>query len=364
MYDPRRLRGPLVALAMLVAALIVGGLALKPVVAGRPRWLPDADSLCDVASFKENLGRIAGVVRRGGPARLGLLVGSSSLDWGVDAARMPRMDESRPMRWLSIAAMGSTIEDNARMASMVFRAGLKPEVVVLALGPASLASRINILDDPTSPDLAVLREHVSRRHPVLVKEDLEGYLLLPWNRVFPNRSRIGRWARVMLFDARLDLFAALGHGPEDLGPPLRDPWSALPWWTEGIHESPEVLDKQFKGLADAGVFEAGSYSADSQNARNLVRLVRDLRAAGSEVVVALFPEAERRRVAEPPEFLGSTEEALRRAFGDAAPPVLDFRAAMPADAFFDLSHLNPIGRAAFTEKLGRALQDLRAKPAK
>ena len=362
MYDPRRLRGPLAALTAFVATLVVGGLSIRPAVAGRPRWLPEADSLCDVKAFKENLGRVAAAVREGEAARrgrLGVLVGSSSLDWGVDPARMPPIDAGPPMRWLSRSAMGSTIEDNARMASMALRAGLKPEVVVLALGPASLASRIRILDDPTTPDLPALRGHVAHRHPFLVKEDLEGFLLIPWNRVFPNRSRIGRWARVALFDARLDLFAALGHGPEDFGPPARDPWSAPPWWTEGYHVPPEILDKQFGGLSKDHVFEAASYSSDSQNARNLVRLVRELRGAGAEVVIALFPEAGRRRVAAPPEFLRTTEEALHRAFGASAPPILDFRDAMPDDDFFDLSHLNPTGRAAFTDRLGRALLDLR-----
>ena len=104
--------------------------------------------------------------------------------------------------------MGSTIEDNIRMVGLALRSGLRPELVVLCLGPASLSARINILDDPVSPDLAALREHVAERHPMLAKEDIESFLLVPLNRAFPNRSRIGRWTRVSLFDARLDLFGA------------------------------------------------------------------------------------------------------------------------------------------------------------
>jgi hypothetical protein len=369
-YDPRRLGGSLAALAALAIALAAGGVFLSPVVAGHPRWLPDADSLCDVRDFKANLARVGGVVREARDrvdtpreGRLGLLIGSSSLEWGVDAARMPAMEDSRPMRWLSVSAMGSTIEDNARMADLALRAGLRPEVVVLCLGPASLASRINVLDDPVVPDLAALREDVAARHAMLAKEDVESFLLIPLNRAFPNRSRIGRWTRITLFDARLGLFAALGFNLDALGPPMRDPWSATPWWAGGDHAPESLSDKQFVGLRQGRVFDPESYSTDSQNDRDLVRLVRTLRDAGAEVVIVLTPESERRRVAAPPEFLATLREVLRQGFGPDAPPLLDFRDAMPADAFFDLSHLNPRGRAAFTDRLGRALRELPRRPA-
>ncbi len=367
MYDPRRLVGPFVALAALVVALLAGGMCLSPVVAGHPRWLPDADSLCDVKDFKINVQRVGGVVREARDAgksprarRLGLLIGTSSLEWGVDAARMPTMDGSRPMRWLSLSAMGATIEDEIRLADLALRAGLRPEVVVLFLGPASLASRINVLDDPVTPDLTALRENIAAKHPMLAKENLESFLLVPLNRLFPNRSRIGRWTRFTLLDARLDLLAALGFNLDSDGPPMRDPWSASPWWAPGDHVPESINDRQFAGLTKNRVFEAGSYSADSQNSRNLVRLVHLLREAGAEVFVVLAPETERRRVATPPEFLVTLRESLREGFGPHAPPLLDFRDAMPADALFDLSHLNPGGRAAFTERLGHSLLNPRA----
>ena len=103
MYDPRRLVGLLVGLISLLAVLGVCGLFLLPIVSGHPRWLPDADSLCDVRDFRMNVSRVGGAIReardRGdaGIGRLGLLIGSSSLEWGVDAARMPPIDEGPPM---------------------------------------------------------------------------------------------------------------------------------------------------------------------------------------------------------------------------------------------------------------------------
>ncbi len=365
MFDPRRLRGALAALLVVMLAVIAGGLPLSPVVAGHPRWLPDSDSLCDVVGFKSNLNRIGGVLRelreRGespGGQRLGILIGSSSLEWGVDPALMPAMGGSRPMRWLSLSGVGASIEDNARMADLALRAGLRPELTLICIGPAPMSTRINVLDDPISPDLAALREHVAAHHPMLAKEDLESFLLVPLNRLLPNRSRIGRWSRLVLFDARLALFAALGYNLDSLGPPMDDPWSATPGWAKGDHMPDWINDNQFAGLSKAHIFEAESYSADSANCRHLVEYVRMLRGAGSEVVILLVPEAERRRIVTPPEFLATLREALRRAFGPDAPPVLDFRDAMPPSALLDLSHLNPGGRAAFTERLGRALLDL------
>jgi hypothetical protein len=366
-YDPRRLRGPLVGLAALLVALAVGSLGLSPALRGRPRWVPEVDSSTDLEEYHRIGRRLSGLIRqghaRGGPAaeRLGVMLGSSSLEWGIDPQALPAELGGRPIRWFNIHSSGANGIDLRRMAGYMTRAGLRPEVAVLCLGPSFLARGNDPLDDPT-PEVEEIRSHIAGRHPMLLKEDFEDILLLPWNLAFPNRTRIGSWARDVIFDARIDLFASMGYGINALFAPESDPWSAPPWWAQGDHVPPLMIERQMKGMRRYGMFDPASYSADGLNSRALVALIRELREGGAEVIVAFFPEAEIRRRELPPEALASFDEALRRAFGTAAPPVLDMRGAMSEEYFFDTSHLNPGGRAAFTERLGRALRELHASP--
>ena len=56
----------------------------------------------------------------------------------------------------------------------------------------------------------------------------------------------------------------------------------------------------------------------------------------------------------------SATQALRatinEAFGDDAPPILDYQQAMDEPDFYDVSHLNGAGRATFTSLLARDIQ--------
>jgi hypothetical protein len=359
-YDPRRLRGPLVALVAVAVAMGASGWALSPAVAGRPRWLPEADSLPDAKDFTRLAGRLAGVAASA-PKRLGLLLGPSALEWGVDPAGMPTLGDGPPMRWLRVYTHGISGEDYARMADLVVRAGVAPETTVVVVGPSALASRMIFLEDAERPDTAPLRKHLAARNLWLAKRDVEGLILVPWNRSYPNRSRIGQAFRRAVFRGRLDLFRALGYGLDVPVRPAADPWRDPLWWPPD-RSYLATEDQQMAGLAKSHAFDAETYSPDSANARALAEMVRALREGGSDVVLVVPPEASRRRLAEPPEWFVALESVMRSAFGASAPPILDFRAAMPDDAFFDLSHLHAEGCAEFTRRLGEALRRARTEP--
>jgi hypothetical protein len=333
-------------------------------VAGRPHWLPESDSTTDVTTFWSIGSQLAGVLRdSGGRAvvepheRLGALLGSSTLECSVDPALLETESKGRPIRWLSLTGPGVNAGDLERMGRLLLRSGLRPDITVFVMSPGVLAQTDSFLSDPVAFDLAAVRRHLAERHPMLAKEEAESILLAPWNRAFPNRTRVSHWLRTSLFQARLDLFAKMGYGVAHVFAPRHNPW-LVSTWTQKQHAAPDFLETQMKGWRGKGWFNRASYSPDGPEMRNFLRLIRTLCDAGSEVVIVLVPESSRLRNSIPPAAVNSLATALNRAFGPTAPPVLNLRDAIPDPLFFDLVHLDPDGRVAFTKHLAQALDHL------
>jgi hypothetical protein len=365
MYDARRLRGPLAATAILAAALVLEGTALGPVVAGRPAWLPEADSTSNLLSFQLVASAIADELREdraesaGRREGLGVLIGGSTLEWGVDPMRIPA-GPGAPARWLRLTVIRANGRDVRHMGRLLLDAGFRPGLAVLALNPGAWARTDHALDDPTTPDFTALRRHIAAHNEFLAKREIEGFLLLPLNRILPNRQRIHRAAVDAMFDARIRLFAAMGHGLDSLFPTVSSFQRGNANDFLPDQAADPLLEVQMAGLRDRGLFDPASFSPDAPELRDLVRLVGEFRDVGSEVVLVVLPEMERLRALALPEPFRALDAALGRAFGASAPPVLDLRAAMPDEAFYDLTHCNPRGRAALSARLARALADLHA----
>ncbi len=332
-------------------------------LAGRPPWLPDTDSFTNVPDIQDVGSRLAAAERDGlrpdGATGLGVLVGPSSLKWDVDPAALPLSLAGRHLRWLSLHANGANGLDSLRMGRYLLRSRLRPQVVVLALGPQSLATDLTTLANPRSPDLHSLAGELGPFG--FARMLMQSSLLIPQNWACPNRTRVGRWVRFGLLDARVDLFNGLGYGLDAPFAPADDPWSPvrIEYPTRQLSESALGYQLDVERRQDVA-FNPDAYGPDEPNVRNVLAFVRELRSAGSDVILVFMPEMLRRRLALPPGALHGFEQAMHREFGNAQPPVLDFRDAMPDDSFYDLLHLDPNGRTAFTERLGRALRDLSA----
>lgn len=358
MYDLRRLRGTLIALAGVAAALGGFGLVASSALGGRPRWLPASDSTMDTIRYTTMGGKIAAVARPGAlprGERLGILLGSSSLQCAVDPTRLGPPPDGRPIRWLTLLGEGANGADLRDLGRHLARGGLRPAVLVLAINPSLLARSTEFLSDPSSFDLHILREHLTTRHLGLAQRDVEAMLLVPWNRAFPQRTRIGHQIRLLIQATKMRVAGAFGLGFASIYAPAADPW-VVPDWTDRDHAPRSAIPMQMDGWRVRGWLDPASYALDGPNVLALMDLIRDARARGSEVIIVLMPEPSVLRDAMPAAARLTLDRALERHFGPASPRVFDLRDAMDDSEFWDTIHLDPHGKRVFTVRLSRAFR--------
>jgi hypothetical protein len=203
------------------------------------------------------------------------------------------------------------------------------------------------------------------------KAELETLLTAPMNRAFPNRTRVSHHVRGLAADAKRRLFAALGLGADSLYAPDSNPWAVRLLVADDdaprdhdagrrvfVRDQPEGPMREGPGGAvkDKGWIEPSCYSADGDNARALIAIIREARARRIKVVILLLPEGSRLRAEVPPEAMDCLHEALRKGFGTDAPPVFDFRNLLADSSFHDTIHPDRAGRQATTRALAEALR--------
>jgi hypothetical protein len=349
MIDVRRLRGIMIALAAVSVAMGTCSLSARAVVGSKPAWLSSGDSTLEDGQYDLTGGLISGVSRlknKGdGPERLGVILGSSAVRQGVDTEVLKEIDGGRT-RWLSLAANGANVGDLAALAGLLFRSGLKPETLVLALHPGLLARTDTYLSDDAashffapevSGGLGRLTAPLSGRASALVRI------------AFPQRVRLNQRFRQALLGTRTALFASLNVPTGSLFRADRDPFRDRAETLANADTA--VRDWQMGQWRDKGWFERGAYAPGDKNARALVSMVRDARGLGASVIVVLMPESSPVRASVPPEAMRCLREALGRGFGPDAPPVVDLREALPDDRFSDTIHPDERGRREFSGRL-------------
>ncbi len=99
----------------------------------------------------------------------------------------------------------------------------------------------------------------------------------------------------------------------------------------------------------------------TQQINALVKLISDLQARGTKVVLVMMPEHSYLRGRLPAIAMEHLQESLASDLGANDPPLVDCRDALPDDDFADISHVNTDGRSDFSKLLaGKILQYLPA----
>jgi hypothetical protein len=382
---PSRFRGISVMLACLSLAVAICAFLAQWLAPALARSMADGDSTMEGGQEAIVGSRIAGVLahsRRepGRKADLGVLLGASAVGMDIDPATLEAASgPAVPARWLSLYANGANASDLRGLAELLFMNGPPIKLLVLGLHPALLARSDSYLTDPTSADARDFWRAYEAGHLMSARQELAVLMLVPMNRFFPERTRIGHQSRVLAARVKRRLFAALGLGADSLFAPDLDPWTVrlliADERAEGraaeagrrvaareLQEGP-MRQGLFGEVKDRGWYNPASYSTEGSPSRDLVATIQEARSRGIEVVILLLPERSDLRSRIPAEAMRCLNKTLVRGFGDdGPPPVIDLRDAIGDDQFHDTLHLNQRGRVETSRRLAEYLRQRPVRP--
>ena len=132
-------------------------------------------------------------------------------------------------------------------------------------------------------------------------------MVAPWNLLFPQRARMNWHLRRWGFFAHLRLFRRLGYGLESIALPTPDPWrmplslfNLDPAEQRRFGMKPRDDRYLMASYREFGVFDPSAYSPDAYGLRGLVRITREIRSRGGELIIVRLPVESTLREAIPP----------------------------------------------------------------
>jgi hypothetical protein len=333
-----RCRGPLFVLVGLVIALGVADQLMKATLGSTARWLAGKEYPADRRVVAHAGERLAGIVGRGKtPGRVGLLLGQSTLEAGIDPAVLDA-EAGLPLRWLNLYGVGGSINKIDDIAELVFASGLRPEVVVFAINPYMLVG------------IDYGRVRASERTN-------SGNWIKPWVWTLENRLVFNHVVQTAIHRARLALIKASGQGIDAMYPAAADPWAVI-YPQHVAHRDASGLRSRMDYDRSIGWLDPANYNVTNSNATTLVKLVRRFRDEGTKVVIVLMPERSIFREAMPKEALDCLATINRDEFPGRPVPIVSLVDQVPDPLFLDLDHLDPEGRALCSKLVARRLHEL------
>ncbi len=360
MFDVSRLRWHAITLTGLILAAWLWSLLIAPLTRDSS-VLVKTDSTMDISMYKGYGKRLAGVVRErarkpeAANPRLGVLLGSSTLEDGVDPAMLTEGSKGS-IQWLSLFGHDVNLVDMRNLSRLFFMSKLKADVLVIAVQLGMFAHNDNLSNVQKGFDFRLVLKALLAKQVGLVQQSIEDAAMVPFDRLFPNRIWINQRARNFVNDARIQLFSDLNVGVESLFPPLPDPWIVPHRYPGVVRANDLTVQKILDQLDDRGWFQGKNYSPDSDRCQAYIDLIKGARASGAIVYVLVVPESLMMKERIPKEALRCVSEPLEREFGKDAPKVLNFRDAMPEKYFYDAMHLSSEGRPIFSKMLSEALE--------
>jgi hypothetical protein len=361
-FDLARLRGTALALALVALGLGVLTAAMRWATDCRPGWFPAMPSKMDVGALERIGGRVALAARDGrrDPRvgdRLGVILGSSTMQTALEPGLLTVEDRDGPARWLNLCGPDAGLVDLERIARLLERGGVRPSVALVGINLGMLADPGDLmaeamLADPAPPVWSQLSPaRPSASGPARVFRSLGRLAGDAGEWLRPNLAKLHYLKDLAVFEWRLA--AAPRVGIDAAFAPAPDYWTPPAAWADPATD--EFRAWQVREYARKGWFNADAYGPDGPNVRALADLFTRLRRLGARVVLILLPEPTPLRERVPAEA-GRRLSALIAGLAPAdAPEVLDLREAVGDGELMDLVHLGPLGREAVTRRLARSL---------
>ena len=191
-------------------------------------------------------GKVATLIREGWPdrehreKRLGILIGSSTTFYGFDTAVL-EAESTSPIRWMNLGTDGGNAEDCYRVARLVLRSEIRPDVIVLGLHQEMLPRTTNqCVRDSTTLNLENLVLQLSRGRLKPAFGNLCDNAVAVVNRVFPRRSHTAYHFQQVAPEVKIRAFRRLGIGVDRLFLADADAWKSPRFLTrkKGVPRSP------------------------------------------------------------------------------------------------------------------------------
>jgi len=343
-FQLSRAKNPLLLLLALVGLLAL----VDSIVSGRMGWdsfggveQGQTFSRLELASAKS--AALGQAERRG--VRIGLVVGMSTADWGVDLRQLETPSDA--VRWAKITGEFSSFSNLLDVVRRFDQADFTPERTLLCIHYGMLLGARR----HKSTRSERLGEILARARQARSTNEIARLVTLSW--AGNNRAGVANTLELRLGSWHERLLGWLGQPADVAYPTLLDPFEDTPNHHQPMH--PSVRQRHVANFAERWRLAQIAPEPDQRTqALALGEIVARLgRRPGLKLV--LMPEHSALRAVEPELFARrSLEDALATSGLQSSPPIIDLRSAVPDEYFADEAHATAAGRPLVTSALKRA----------
>ena len=348
-WDYRRARSPFLA----ILVLVLGALLLDAAVSATSGWdrfggieEPQTFNRDELASAKA--AALASAIRKG--ERVGLVVGMSTADWGIDLRMLEAADG---LKWAKVTGEFASFGNMLEIVERIEREGATPAKTLLCMNYGMLVGN----QRPSSTWQSQLARVLGRGGRLRPAARASLGWTLTW--LGHNRTHAANAFETRLGALRESILTEFSQSHAAIYPSVSDPFADSP--NEHGRSRQSVWEGRLDGIRArwaSAIAQAGATGTRSNaQTRALTRIVALLgKRPGFSIVV--MPEHSALRAAIPESFArGMMTDAIAAAGLDRPPAIVDIRAALPDEDFADDTHASHAGRPHFTAALARAVAE-------
>lgn len=277
---------------------------------------------------------------RGQPDPLVLVFGLSTAKTGIHPGLLAEC-LGGSARVVNLGTVGGSVQEVEYALGALRGSQAKPDVAVLVLNPFLMAGRTWV--NPPPQGLARAISHWVRRTPG--RETWKYIRSQSW--ILQNYHRSRNAINNGLFSVRSVLGGWCGFTGPALFPPADPGAGGVPAHEGGLHTVPSLVEEQIQSFWRSGLADPSRYLTTGAEARSLARVLNLVKGLGAQrIVIVLAPEPEILRKGVPVEAERAMEAVLSATVPSAH--LLDYRARIEDDQFYDFGHLNALGRRQCT----------------
>lgn len=274
-------------------------------------------------------------------ARLVAVLGMSSARDALDSTMLPAHDPWR-RDWLILTSEGTTISLYNLYGDSLFESDVRPRQFVIAVNELMLHSFDRAWFDAQQDFSA----HLRNRQFAKIPKDCS------W--LYRNHGRLEDWFMLLMKRANNKIRRALHQPMYDWYAPEGDAFLPTAVARPALTAPADELALQWE--AYELLLKPGQFPRDNPQVLELKELVGRARRHGAAVSIVVLPESAALRALYPPIAAQRFQEAVEAAAAGRPLPVIDLRAALPDEMYYDYIHPNAQGRAKISAMLPALLQ--------